>query len=73
MLGATDVVPFVPLDETTPREARAAQVRFAGWMSEALEVPCFLYGPRVSLPEVRRRPAGRDPLVPHVPIRFRAA
>ena len=69
-LGAVDVVPFVPLGETTPAEARAAQVRFAGWMSEALAVPCFLYGARVSLPEVRRRAfrtlwPGTGPVLPH--------
>jgi glutamate formiminotransferase len=69
-LGAVDVVPFVPLGQTTPADARAAQVRFAGWMSEALGVPCFLYGPRISLPEVRRRAfrtlwPGTGPVLPH--------
>ena len=54
-LGAVDVVPFVPFGPSTPGHARAAQVRFAGWMAAALDVPCFLYGGRASLPEVRRR------------------
>jgi glutamate formiminotransferase len=69
-LGAVDVVPFVPLGATTPADARAAQVRFAGWMSEALGVPCFLYGTRISLPDVRRRAfrtlwPGTGPVLPH--------
>ena len=69
-LGAVDVVPFVPLGDTTPAAARAAQVRFAGWMSEALGVPCFLYGARITLPEVRRRAfrtlwPGTGPVLPH--------
>jgi glutamate formiminotransferase len=69
-LGAVDVVPFVPLGKSTPADARAAQVRFAGWMSTALGVPCFLYGTRISLPEVRRRAfrnlwPGTGPVLPH--------
>jgi glutamate formiminotransferase len=69
-LGAVDVVPFVPLGEASPADARAAQVRFAGWMSDALGVPCFLYGTRISLPEVRRRAfrtlwPGTGPVLPH--------
>jgi glutamate formiminotransferase len=69
-LGAADVVPFVPFRPSTPSDARAAQVRFAGWMASALGVPCFLYGGRVSLPDVRRRAfrslwPGAGPLVAH--------
>jgi glutamate formiminotransferase len=69
-LGAVDVVPFVPLDGTRPADARAAQLRFAGWMADALDVPCFLYGARLSLPEVRRRAfrtlwPGTGPASPH--------
>lgn len=47
-LGAVDVVPFVPL-------AVAERDRFAAWAADALHVPCFLYGPERSLPEVRLR------------------
>jgi glutamate formiminotransferase len=69
-LGAVDVAPFVPVGEATPADACAAQVRFAGWMSEALGVPSFLYGARISLPEVRRRAfrtlwPGTGPVLPH--------
>ena len=69
-LGAIDVAPFVPFGETTPADACAAQVRFAGWIGEALAVPSFLYGARISLPEVRRRAfrslwPGTGPILPH--------
>ena len=53
-LGAVDVVPFVPLGATTPADARAAQVRFAGWMSDALGVPCF------TLRDTTERPVTTD-------------
>jgi glutamate formiminotransferase len=53
-LGAADVVPFVPLSGSTLEEAVAARDRFASWAGEELGVPCFLYGPGRSLPEVRR-------------------
>jgi glutamate formiminotransferase / 5-formyltetrahydrofolate cyclo-ligase len=50
-LGAVDVVPFVGLDGEDPRPARN---RFAHWAAETLGLPCFLYGPERSLPDVRR-------------------
>jgi glutamate formiminotransferase len=53
-LGAVDVVPFVPLDGSTLDDALAARDRFARWAGEDLGVPCFLYGPERSLPDVRR-------------------
>jgi len=58
-LGAVDVVPFVPLrsaDGTvTPWAAVvAARDDYANWSAAILGVPCFLYGPERSLPEVRR-------------------
>ncbi|MDQ3643149.1 MAG: hypothetical protein M3450_17210, partial [Actinomycetota bacterium] len=34
--------------------AVAARNRFAAWAGEELGVPCFLYGPERSLPDVRR-------------------
>jgi glutamate formiminotransferase len=69
-LGAVDVAPFVAVGASTPAEACSARLRFAGWMSEALEVPCFLYGTRLGLPEVRRRAfrtlwPGTGPVLPH--------
>ena len=52
-LGALDVVPFVALHGVTSEDARAARDRFATWMAGELEVPCFLYGPERTLPDVR--------------------
>jgi glutamate formiminotransferase len=53
-IGVVDVVPFVPLGQATMAEAVAARDRFASWAGETLALPCFLYGPERSLPEVRR-------------------
>jgi glutamate formiminotransferase / 5-formyltetrahydrofolate cyclo-ligase len=58
-LGALDVVPFVPIAEAgiPPADMRRcldARDRFARWVGSELAVPCFLYGPERSLPEVRR-------------------
>lgn len=86
-IGVLDVVPFVPFDPhsgTGPLEgpdarslaaAVAARDRFAAWAAEALDLPCFLYGPLPdgssrTLPEVRRHafaPLAPDtgPPVPH--------
>ncbi|MDE3087095.1 MAG: glutamate formiminotransferase [Acidobacteriota bacterium] len=62
-LGVVDVVPFVPLDaggtplaEGTGLEpALRARHDFAAWAAAELALPCFLYGPERTLPEVRRR------------------
>lgn len=61
-LGAVDVVPFVPLAGSTMDDALAARDRFALWSAAELGVPCFLYGPERSLPDVRRH--AWDSLVP---------
>ncbi len=61
-LGALDVVPFVPLDgngaplsgDGDLSGAMAARDRFARWAGEALDLPCFLYGPERTLPTVRK-------------------
>jgi glutamate formiminotransferase / 5-formyltetrahydrofolate cyclo-ligase len=61
-LGAVDVVPFVPLGDTPFAEAVAARDRFAAWAGRELGLPCFIYGPERTLPDVRRRAfAGLDP------------
>jgi glutamate formiminotransferase len=54
-LGVVDVVPFVPLHGGPLGPALAARDEFARWASTTLGVPCFLYGPERSLPEIRRR------------------
>ena len=53
-IGVVDVVPFVPLAGATMADALAARDRFAAWAGEFLGVPCFLYGPGVALPDIRR-------------------
>jgi glutamate formiminotransferase len=58
-LGAVDVIPFVPLAGSSMEDAVAARNRAAARIGTELDVPCFLYGPERTLPEVRRR-AFRD-------------
>ena len=59
--GALDVVPFAPAALADPADvtwvgaATEARDRFASWAGETLALPCFVYGPERSLPEVRRR------------------
>jgi glutamate formiminotransferase len=58
-IGALDVVPFVPLSPTTPSDHQWSEVlgarnRFAQWAGDELALPCFLYGPERSLPDVRK-------------------
>lgn len=53
-IGVVDVVPFVALGDQSPGEARSARDAFARWAATELGVPCFLYGPERSLPEIRR-------------------
>jgi glutamate formiminotransferase len=49
-----DVVPFVPLDDATMDDAVGARDSFAVWAGTELDLPCFVYGPERSLPDVRR-------------------
>jgi glutamate formiminotransferase len=53
--GVVDVVPFVPLGSATLADAVEARDDFARTIAGQLGVPCFLYGPERSLPELRRR------------------
>ena len=53
-IGALDVVPFTPLEGATLSDAIAARDRFATWAGDELGLPCFLYGPDRTLPDVRR-------------------
>lgn len=53
-VGAIDVVPFVPLGESTMSEALSARNRYAQWIAKEFDVPVFLYGPERSLPAVRK-------------------
>ena len=53
-IGALDVVPFTPLEHATLADAVAARDEFAAWAGAELLLPCFLYGPDRTLPDVRR-------------------
>lgn len=69
-LGVLDVVPFVPLDQSALAEALEERDRFATWLAETHDVPCFLYGPERTLPDIRREAfrsllPDRGPAVPH--------
>ena len=57
-LGVLDVVPFVPLPPEAMVEAVGMRDRFGRWAGAELGLPCFLYGPERSLPEVRREAFG---------------
>jgi glutamate formiminotransferase len=59
-IGALDVVPWVsiagwPLADGRIEAAVVARDDFARWAGSQLHLPCFLYGPERSLPEVRRQ------------------
>jgi glutamate formiminotransferase len=74
-LGAVDVVPFVALDAVASdgagwHRALTARDGFAAWAGSALGLPCFLYGPERSLPDIRRHAFGTlapdtGPSTPH--------
>lgn len=58
-LGVVDVVPFVPIgapmgDDVDLGPALVARDGFAEFAAGQLGLPCFLYGPERSLPEIRR-------------------
>jgi glutamate formiminotransferase len=56
--GAADVVPFVAPGSDwggpPPEEVVGARDRLARWAGAELGLPCFLYGPERSLPDLRR-------------------
>lgn len=57
-IGVVDVVPFVPLAGSSLHDALTARDAFARWAADELGLPCFLYGPKRSLPTVRREAFG---------------
>jgi glutamate formiminotransferase len=67
--GVLDVVPFTPLDAggsplLGPGDltgAIGARDRFASWAGGSLALPCFLYGPDRTLPDLRRHAFGELP------------
>jgi glutamate formiminotransferase len=58
-IGALDVVPWValegwPLADGDLARAVSLRDRFASWAGEELGLPCFVYGPERTLPQVRK-------------------
>ena len=53
-IGVVDVVPFVPLVNSTMHDAQKARDEFAAWAAVELNVPCFLYGTERTLPDIRK-------------------
>lgn len=55
-IGVLDVVPFVPITpDASMADALEARNAFAAWLLAEFAVPCLLYGPERTLPEVRRQ------------------
>jgi glutamate formiminotransferase len=59
-LGTLDVVPWVslggwPLADGPIRSALEVRDDFARWAGRTLKLPCFLYGPERTLPDLRRQ------------------
>jgi glutamate formiminotransferase len=55
-IGATDVVPFVPLGTTAMRLCVELAIRLGRRIAAELEVPVYLYGEAATRPERRRLP-----------------
>jgi len=54
-IGIIDVVPFVPLENSTFEHAVDARNEFAEFAASELGIPSFVYGPERDLPEIRKR------------------
>ncbi len=54
-IGIIDVVPFVPLEDSTIEQAIMARNEFAEFAASKLGIPSFVYGPERDLPEIRKR------------------
>jgi glutamate formiminotransferase / 5-formyltetrahydrofolate cyclo-ligase len=52
--GVVDVVPFIPFTAADMPRALAARDRFARWLAATFDVPCFIYGPDRTLPQIRK-------------------
>lgn len=58
-IGVVDVVPFVPLPgDPDLSAALRARDAFCAWAADVHDLPCFVYGPERSLPDVRRHAFG---------------
>lgn len=54
-IGVIDVVPFVPLVNSTMHDALVARDEFITWAAAELGVPCFRYGTERTLPDIRKK------------------
>lgn len=54
-IGIVDVVPFVPIENSTIEQAVTARNEFAEFAAIELQIPSFVYGPERDLPEIRKR------------------
>jgi glutamate formiminotransferase len=53
-IGVVDVVPFVPLADSTYDDALRTRDAMSSWIANELQIPVFLYGPERTLPDIRR-------------------
>ncbi|MEX6429854.1 MAG: hypothetical protein ACYCWN_06080 [Ferrimicrobium sp.] len=53
-LGTLDVIPFVPLGAESLSLAVELRDRLGEWLAGEFDLPVFIYGEEISLPEVRR-------------------
>jgi glutamate formiminotransferase len=68
-IGVVDVVPFVPLADSTYDDALRTRDAMSSWIANELQIPVFLYGPERTLPDIRRGAFTvlRPDLGPHQP------
>ena len=68
-LGVVDVVPFVPLVNSSMQDAQIARDEFATWVTGEFNIPCFFYGTNHTLPEIRKNAwtTVMPDIGPHVP------
>jgi len=59
-IGATDVIPFVPIGETTMEECIALARQLGAEIGERLQIPVYLYEAAATRPERRSLPAVRQ-------------
>ena len=62
-IGIIDVVPFVPLEDSTIDQAITARNEFAEFAASKLAIPSFVYGPERDLPEIRKNVPCRNLLL----------
>lgn len=59
-MGATDVIPFIPLRDVTMEDCIALAKRLAERIGRELDIPCFLYADAAAVEERRSLPKIRE-------------